>query len=606
MMLMTSCLMSLFWITCNENVGDDYVTFREDTVFSFLESEPELYSDFVEMLKISDVSDLLSAYGTYTCFAPTNDAMKAYYEQNGTSLQEMSTEDIRELVFNHVIAQEILSLDFPQGTISAANLSERFLTVSYTVENEQTAIYINKSARIAILDQKVHNGVVHTVDNVILLSNDLLAGVISLDPRLSLFSEALHLTRMSDSMYLIKEEGYKERRVTTVVDTGDLGHNWITPPFLKYGYTAFVESDSLYAENGIFNIEDLKKYAAEVYDKMYPEDKNVTDVTDRRNSLNRFVSYHLMDRMQSANEFIPPSMTRCYIPRTILYEYMESMCPNTLIMVQNGVVGAESGKIYFNRRKSGWGIQILDSNTESLNGVYHEIDQIMVYDETMETDVLNRKIRIDAGSIFPEIATNKLRLTTYCMYYMPVEYLKKNLTCADGTETFYKVNAAWQNIGNDEFIIGNKYDFIMRIPPIPAGTYEVRFRYNEAGEQRGVAQVYFDGEPCGIPMDLRIAANNPKIGYIADSQTDDNGVENDKMMRNRGWMKDINSAYIGNYGSIARNAASCIRKILVTKTFDKTESHYLRIKVVEERIAAFQLDYLEFVPTYFLENEGRD
>jgi hypothetical protein len=44
----------------------------------------------------------------------------------------------------------------------------------------------------------------------------------------------------------------------------------------------------------------------------------------------------------------------------------------------------------------------------------------------------------------------------------------------------------------------------------------------------------------------------------------------------------------------------------VTKTFDKTEPHYLRIKVVEERVAAFQVDYLEFVPTHFLENEGRD
>jgi uncharacterized surface protein with fasciclin (FAS1) repeats len=597
--------MSLFLITCNDNVGDRYVTFEDNLVLSFLESKPELYSEFVEMLKISGVSDLLNAYGTYTCFAPTNDAIKAYYEKFETSLQQMTPDEIKDLVFNHIINQEILSIDFPLGTISAANLSERFLTVSYELKEEQSSIYINKDARVVAIDQKVHNGVVHTVDAVILLSNELLAGVIATDPRISLFSEALHLTRLDDSMNLIKDENYKERKIVTVVDTGDSGHNWITPPFLKYGYTAFVESDSTYAENGIFNLDDLKKYAASVYDKMYPQDRNITDPTNRRNSLNRFIAYHLMDRMQAANEFIYPNMIKCFIPRTILYEYMESMCPNTLIVVQNGVTGAENGKIFFNRRKSGWGIQILSSNNTSLNGVYHEIDQIMVYDETMETDVLNRKLRIDAGSIFPELATNKLRLMNYCMYTLPPGYLK-NLTCAEGTEVFYKVNAAWANIGNDEFIIGNRYDFTMRIPPIPAGTYEVRFRYNEAGSQRGVAQVYFDGEPCGIPMDLRIAANNPKIGYIADSQTDDNGIENDKMMRNRGWMKDINTAYISSYSGIARNSAACIRKILVTKTFDKTEPHYLRIKVVEERVAAFQVDYLEFVPTQFLENEGRD
>ena len=66
---------------------------------------------------------------------------------------------------------------------------------------------------------------------------------------------------------------------------------------VRKGYTAFVETDSVYAAHGIYNISDLKAYAAKVYDEMYPEDAAIADPTDRRNSLNRFVSYHLLDRM---------------------------------------------------------------------------------------------------------------------------------------------------------------------------------------------------------------------------------------------------------------------------------------------------------------------
>src|SRR5690606_32353561 len=63
-----------------------------------------------------------------------------------------------------------------------------------------------------------------------------------------------------------------------------------------YGFTALIESNATYSANGINSIDDLKSYASQVYDAVYPEDANITDITDRHNSLNRFVAYHLLDR----------------------------------------------------------------------------------------------------------------------------------------------------------------------------------------------------------------------------------------------------------------------------------------------------------------------
>jgi hypothetical protein len=419
-----------------------------------------------------------------------------------------------------------------------------------------------------------------------------------------LFSEALYLTKLADSLRLVKDYDYVQHRVNTRLSTADLGSNWITPPFLKFGYTVFVESDSLYQVNGISNIDDLKKYAAGVYDKMYPGDKNITDVTDRKNSLNRFISYHIMDRMQAENDFFPPTIVRYFIPGLEMREYMEMMCPNTLLEVSKSPKGA----LLINKHKNGDAIRIITPNIATENGLVHEIDKILVYDETVENDVLNKIMRMDAGSMLPELATNKIRQMDYCMFLLPQGYVR-NLIFSEETEVFYKINSAWANIGGDEIILGGKYDFTLRIPPIPAGTYEIRFRYNSTGvgsQQRSVAQLYLDGKICGIPLDLRIDASEPKIGWIADSNTDDQGLENDKMMRNRGYMKDINTTLIGSFSTIARNSSGSIRKILVTKTFTKTEPHFLRVKSVEERIAEFQLDYLEFIPIYLIATEGKD
>jgi uncharacterized surface protein with fasciclin (FAS1) repeats len=591
-----SVMVALFLPTsCSDDVGENYVTFEDELVLSYLEKDPQNYSEFVAMLKVSGVADLLNAYGTYTCFAPTNEAVREYYEKNGTSLEQMPMDDLRELTFNHLIAAELPSIDFPQGVIPQANMSEKFLTITYGIKEGEQAIYINDNARITILDQKVHNGIIHTVNEVILSSKVQLPDIIAAYPQFSIFSEALFATKMSDSLRVRNDDTYKTGR--EVSKKRNESKYMYHPPFRKVGVTAFVESDSVYRLNEIYNLEDLKIYAAKIYDEVYPADKNISDLTNRRNSLNRFIAYHLTDRSQGANEFITPDIEYQYTPRTTIYQYVE-MLTNTLLQIESGNL--------INKRRNGDAIRFLTVNYVAMNGMFHEIDGILTYDKGMEDDVLNKRIRIDIANMLPEIATNKLRANfngDVDKYVIPQGYLK-GLRTEDGTQFQYFGCKCWHNLEADELLMCGKYDFTLRIPPIPAGTYEVRLGL--AG-QRGVAQVYFDGMPCGIPMNMNGNMSDPKIGYLPDRNTDDGGIENDKMMRNRGFMKGLSSAYITNQSDVQRNSDYCMRRILVTKTFDTTEPHSLRIKSVEEDTSReFQIDYMEFVPTFFLENEGKD
>jgi hypothetical protein len=284
------------------------------------------------------------------------------------------------------------------------------------------------------------------------------------------------------------------------------------------------------------------------------------------------------------------------IPRSVLYDYIETMCPNTLLEVQTGNI--------FNKRKDDTAIRLLKVNHKAENGYFHEIDRIMVYDKGMENDVLNKRIRFEVESLLPELSTNKIRFSPKEIQ-IPPGYTR-NVTYTETTECIYKLNAAYRNHLGTELLLGGKYDFTYRIPALPPATYEIRFGYVATGG-RGVAQLYFDGVPTGIPLDMRIEADNPKIGWVDDSRTDDNGIENDKMMRNRGYMKGTNVSYVYNASNIERKEKSCLRMIIATITFDDYRPHTLRAKSVEERRdREFQIDFLDFVPTSYLEKEGRD
>jgi len=387
-----------------------------------------------------------------------------------------------------------------------------------------------------------------------------------------------------------------------------------------------MESDATLSNNQIQNYDQLKAKAKEIYDAVYPEDANVTDVTDRRNSLNRFVAYHMINKQLSYSKFINDYDTQHMIKSYDMYEYIETMCPNTLIEVRK--VRTSSPDVnYFNMSSKpgetpnyNKAVQIVTTNkdNDATNGVYHEIDKILAYDATVSTYMSGIRLRLDAASFFPELTNNNMRgflgdkAADIKSWIFPKGYIDR-LKTAEGTVfTYLNSFGGYLDYEGDEVYLRGQYDFSVVTPPIPAGTYEVRFGYQPTSG-RGVAQLSFDGTPCGIPLDLRIAADDKSnlIGYVVPSESnldDPYGFENDKMMRNRGYMKGPSSykSYNGIfYGlTVARNSNRVLRRILGIYHFDKPGTHIFAVKSV--MVGQFMFDYLEFVPTSILSTEGVD
>lgn len=588
--------------SCSEDMTEDsYYTFTDETIASYCENRPSTFSIFSQIMKDAGEESLLSSYGHYTAFIPTDSAFQAYFKESGTSLETLTKEQKDTIIYDHIIrsvTQDYMTKDFTEGAISTTSMSNRYLIVSYMQdETGKNEIWINKSSRIISADNELHNGVVHAINKVLVPSKDNLGTQLEQMPEYSLFSEALDLTHLNDSIKDSYDMNYHCPYTTEFVNI--LGYPMRCPKQKKLGYTVFAEPNEVFAKAGINNLNDLVAYAERYYGTA---DKG--NYTSRENALNKFVSYHILNRQMATNSFIYSGANTATTAMDKRYEYYETMLKYRIMEIKSG------NKI--NTLSDGTCVTVDESksNISGMNGYIHCLNNILVYDEdNMRQDVLNKRIRFDAYSLMPEVTNNNIRWQLPFLsgggYTVTADYCGDNFTFNKDSKVIFWGSENWSDFQADEISIRGWYDFTFRLLPVPPGTYELRLGYS-ARSWGGIAQLFVDNEIQGIPANFNRTGDSPEIGWVKDDDTKDGGAENDKMMRNRGYMKGPNS--IINYGWKAnlRDGSGCLRFIVNKFTWQDYGAHYFRAKNIESENGEFHLDYFELVPISYIENEGID
>jgi uncharacterized surface protein with fasciclin (FAS1) repeats len=605
----------------SDDVGDNYVTFTGEMMGAYLKSRPE-YSEFAKMLDTTKVLGLLNAYGNYTCFAPTNEAVLKFYKERGhSSIENFPYDSIVKVVYDHIIKDAVItSSDFSNGRLTHLSMSDRYISTKLAINaTGLPIIYVDLTSPVLQKDLKVHNGVIHEIGEVLQPTDLRLAEVIGKDKRFTLFYQALLATGLDKELTNVLDKSYVPDPNFVNGQISGIGAIILKPLSRKYGYTALIESDSVYKLNGITSIDDMKKYAKQVYDQVYPNDAGITDITDRKNSLNRFVAYHLINKQLGYRKFIydldndgVQNPTKTHSIKTYdMFEYIETMCPNTLMEVRTNRATNEGYGLFNNIVATGKAVRINANykDKDALNGVYHEIDNVLVYSKGFVSELTSKRLRLDVASFFPEFVNNNWRASKINQdWIIPNGYVERIKATDYTTINYLNSDDRFLDYQGDEIFLskGGQFDFTITTIPIPAGTYEVRFGY-EVNHNRGVSQFYWDGKPCGIPLDLNIQTDDPMIGYVkpGDDKSDPQGFENDKMMRNRGYMKGPSSISViwdaWQPVGPGRMNPVCIRRILGIYTFKEDGTHTIRAKSASE--GEFMLDYLEFVPLEVIEHE---
>ena len=639
-----------FFFSCvdNDDVPETMYTAKKMTAGAFLEAHPERYSEFTALLKRTPYFSMMTTYGRYTLFAPTNDAIEQFVNSNGYGSVEGIPQGICDSIARTHIMRKgaVFTSDIPEGDIGT-NMLDAYIGWrgdSDVVNNNHLIYYVNNKSRMLEYNDSVTNGVVHTIDRVISASSDYLPEKMAEDSTISLFCEALRLTHIDDSLHYYMDYSYSIGADSVYIGTSERCLNngnprmtclWVGTRYFKY--TAFVEPDSVYHRYGIHNIDDLKAYAKQVYDATYPEDAGLydNDFTHRKNPLNRFVSYHLLDRIAGYNQLVGNELTKeCWNPSLCDPEdFYETMCPGTLIRLSSA--SALGQGIFINRRSSretprelyddeSRGVKVLapsesgSTDANALNGYYHYIDDILTFNVHTRDVIFNCRMRFDPAVLSPDFMNcdgrNHKDQEGNTIRGFKKGYLK-GWDLSD--ESFVGVTGNdiwWRSYLGHVVVITGRFDVTFKLPPVPKkGTYEIRMGYTP-DEERGVIQAYLNNVPCGIPVDMRIGAYDAEIGSVADdaegAKSDEEKKLQDKALHNRGFLKAMDCWFQGGYtsGGSLRSFNHGLRRVLATENMDPEGTYYLRMRqVLDDPEKYCNFNYLEICPkSVYGSPEGED
>lgn len=635
--ILSACVLLSTLNSCVEELKtENFYTFTGETITDYVENRESLsmFNDILKRTSEPCMSNLLDAYGQYTCFVPNNDAVEAYLAERGlTEVSQLSVGACDTIARNHVVKVAYMTTDMPEGTLGRPNMNDRYIQV--TVDSGD--VYVNKDAAIITRDEEVENGVIHVVNKVLQHSNAMIVDMLQQDSRISLFYEAVLLTGFNNELTdYIDLDFEKVSRSDGMGDGTDrTGQPKYYPNARYLGYTGFIETNEVLAKAGIdtSSIDGLIAYAKDIYEASFPNDIGLykeDEYTNPKHPLYRFVAYHFLNRKINTDKMT----TYFHIVQNThdAVDLYETMCKGTIVKVSRG--GKTSGQTRLNRRKGKShgrtynieGVPVVEKEMyDGNNGVYYLIDEPLVYSKDVVIDVvLKDRMRFDAATLMPELATNNIFRngdgtenagTRGLAYQIPntMEYsYVENLKIYQEAIVYYQCPVVnfwcWYA---DEIIAEGSYDFAIKLPPVPSGTYEVRYGYVPMGH-RGVVQVYLEwdkvSKPCGIPIDLTEDGTSPKIGWVSDYDGDTKKSEEellkiDKAMHNRGYMKGPETqAENWSKDRLARDQSNHLRRIVATEYLENGKDYYIRFRAVDEEAEEFMFDYLELCPREIYDN----
>ena len=440
--------LTLSILACTDDIDkSNRYTFTGETMADFLLNRSEDYSNFIKILEKANMFGLLSTWGQYTLFLPTNEAVERYlveqdslywatrddnvpYETGITSplLEDLSDSMATVIAKTHLVEARYPMAEMSEGTLYRRNFNQRSLGINYKVVDERFYIMINNRSPIIGGDNEVENGIVHIIGKAINHTSRDVPGLIEECRYFSLFSAALKETGFQDSLMLDRDVNY------VPINYNAMGFGAASAPRLVmatkfFKYTGFVEPDEVFNAKGIYTLDDLKAFAEKWYGTVEKGNYN-----SPKNALYKFVSYHFVPRELAYNDIIFHDIEyttrysgsfnseKLMIPGFDRYDYFETM-QGPLMKVTKPLSTAQGIDVFINYSKreipfnpnmrhhvnvriipptefSNMKKEYADFNPTALNGILHPIDKILIYNEDeMVGNILNERMRYDMSTL---------------------------------------------------------------------------------------------------------------------------------------------------------------------------------------------------------------
>jgi uncharacterized surface protein with fasciclin (FAS1) repeats len=294
-------------------------------ILSYLQRNPDQFSELVKVIDKSGYSGFLNAYGSYTFFAPTNDAFKTYLQDVGkASVDQLTQKESQDIVKFHVMEDTITTNAFKDGKLPLVTMYGQYLLTGVTNKDNVSSYTVNRQALVVKPNIVVGNGYIHSIDHVLKPATKSLAELIEANPNFSIFTEALKATGFYDTLKTISTNPARR---------------WLT---------VMAETNKALQDAGINNYNDLLK--------KYSKTGNPRNAND---SLYLYVAYHIIPDAQYLADIITAPSHTSLAPLEVLLSKLENEKVLINDITFNGVY------------EPGVELERANSDVSATNGVLH-------------------------------------------------------------------------------------------------------------------------------------------------------------------------------------------------------------------------------------------
>ena len=452
---------------CSDDIPAGTYYVKKGQMMSDYLSNHENFSQFkaivekaAQSTRGTNLMDLLSTRGQFTCFAPTNAAVDAYLAANGFQSVDQIPADLCDTIARTHLINNGTSLayiladiedfmsdpDDPsesrRGDIPKANMNDRYLSLievpySYVdrdgkvVDNEPT-IQLNESGIVLkeLANDTVENGYVHPINGVLISSNKTVAALLAEEENLKLFAAALEVTglnnliatKIQDDTWNPDADIYEEYNGKRIYSGAQWNYCYV-PQSRKFKFTVFACPDDILAQKyNITDLESMYNYARSIYGG--PAYSATLDFKAKDNPLHRLVAYHCLPFAVTYDHYtsictIRTNETASFVNPTEWYSTLDTLTTVKMTRLMSAkeiaTYGGVSGDLYLNRSDNNrsnahWtGVHVNRQSKEARNGTFFIVDGLIDYGEETKNEIFNTRIRFDMIDCFPEMLSNDLR-----------------------------------------------------------------------------------------------------------------------------------------------------------------------------------------------------
>ncbi len=515
-----------------------YTTTTDTNITSYLEKYPEKFSEFRKVLDLTGNASFLNAYGAYTLFAPTNDAIKLYLTEKGkTSIDQIDVAELKNIVRFHLLSDTIRSNTFTDGKLPSLTMFGQYLITGAQNVNGITRIVVNRQANVLQSDISLGNGIIHVIDHVLQPARYSVAQLIENNPKYSIFSAALKATGLYDTLNILPANNPNVRR-----------------KFL----TVLAESDSVLKVAGFNSFASFKARYSTSGDPKLVED-----------SLHLFMAYHILYDAKYLADIASSQSQTTLAPLEII---TSSLVGTTILINDVTFQGVH---------EQGAPLDRIASDMSATNGVLNSVQQHYILKirkpSRVDWDVADQPEIRKMSSIFRKSTTTASWLKTAGNPFVDIDW-QDGAMAFGPTYSWSPASTITQYALYSDLLIlplggPNRILWMeFKTPLIVRGKYKVWVGYRnqkQSGSSLNVNQVLIDG--VALPKLLEFTVARP--------------VGTDAELEAQGWKQYSENAST-NFGA----------RLLGVIDIKTTDRHIFRIQNITGTQNNNNLDLVQFIP----------